>query len=105
MYKSGYLGYNHFGQADLGAMLFLGGIWYTVLLFSCYVKMSMGIICGTNRKANKLLTICVFAILLSTMTYTQCFTRTNTVTSLMLIILALLLKYQNQLGMEQQNKN
>lgn len=105
LYKSGYLGYNHFGQADLGAMLFLGGIWYTVLLFSCYLKMSMGIICGTNRKANKLLTICVFAILLSTMTYTQCFTRTNTVTSLMLIILALRLKYQNQLGMEQQNKN
>lgn len=99
LYKSGYLGYNHFGQADLGAFLFLGGIWYVILQFSCYLRMAMGIICGVNRKGNTILTICVFAILFCTMAYTQCFTQTNTVTSLLLIILALRMKYQSQLPM------
>lgn len=96
IYSSGYLGFNHFGQADLGSVLILGGIWFTVLLITYYIK-SFAFIIGSQRKTNRgVLIFCIFVILFCTAVYTQCFTRTNTITTLILIMLAFRVRYNQE---------
>lgn len=88
IYSSGYLGFNHFGQADFGSVLILGGVWYTVLLMAYYMK-SFILIIGQQSKMNRrILKFSIFVILFCTAVYTQCFTRTNTMSTLILIMLA-----------------
>lgn len=88
LYSSGYLGFNHFGQADFGAVLILGGVWFTALILAFYMKSFRVIISRPNNKNRIILNASVFIILFCTALYTQCFTRTNTMSTLILIILA-----------------
>lgn len=87
-YEDNYMRFHHFGQADLGSLLILGGIWFTILLTAFYMKSFISIIGETKGKGSIALKLAVFIILLSTMIYTQCFTRTKFITSLTLIMLA-----------------
>lgn len=88
IYGSGFLGYNHFGQADLGSILVLGGIWYLLLLLYYYLK-SFSIIIGVNSlKNHRALTWSVVVIVISVAVYTQSFTRTNVISTLILMMLA-----------------
>lgn len=88
IYQSGYHGFNHFGQADMGSLLILGGVWYTLLLFYYYSNSFLGIIAGKNyRRAASVIKVMVIAFLVITTVYQQCLTRTNAVTALSLIML------------------
>lgn len=88
IYSSGYLGFNHFGQADLGSILILGGIWFAVFLMVYYIKGFVIIIGRQSRMNSRVLKFSLFVILFCTAVYTQCFTRTNTMSVLILIMLA-----------------
>lgn len=88
IYSSGYLGFNHFGQADFGAVLILGGVWFTALLLAFYMRSFILVIGQQNNKKRNILKISIFVILFCTAVYTQCFTRTNTMSTLILIMLA-----------------
>lgn len=86
IYSSGYHGFYHFGQADFGSVLLLGGIWFSLLIFIYYYKSFMSIIDPVCVKNKKLLKSIVCMILLSTAIYTQCYTRTSVMQVLLLII-------------------
>lgn len=93
IYRSGYLAFHHFGQADFGSLLVLGGIWY-LLIIICYYAISFAEISG-YRFANHTfdLFIGIILILICVAVYTQCFTRTNTIFSLVLIMLAFRVRF------------
>lgn len=88
IYSSGYLGFNHFGQADFGAVLILGGVWFTALLLAFYMRSFILIVGQQNNKKRSILKPSIFVILFCTAVYTQCFTRTNTMSTLILIMFA-----------------
>lgn len=90
-YQSGYQGFMHFGQADFGSILILGGVWFLILMIMAYQRMFMRIV-GVPK--NKMLQLGVTIILIITVVYTQCFTRVNIATSLVLIMLAFKLRFQ-----------
>ncbi len=98
IYGSGFLGYNHFGQADFGSIMVLGGIWYLLLLFYYYLK-SFSIIIGVGLfRNNRALKWSVAIIVVSVSIYTQCFTRTNVISSLILIMLAFRVRHVDEMS-------
>lgn len=94
LYESNYMSFFHFGQADLGTLLILGGIWFTILLTVFYMKSFLIIIEEKRENRTVALRLAVFVILFSTMIYTQCFTRTKLITSLILIMLSFRVRTQ-----------
>lgn len=88
IYSSGYLGFNHFGQADFGSILILGGILYTTLLLVYYLKSFLLIVGQSSLKSRRPLTLAILVITFCVVVYTQCFTRTNLAITMILIMLA-----------------
>lgn len=86
VYAEGYLGFKHFGQADLGSIMILGGIWFTIVLIYTYIKM-LNTIAKDNKK-NKWVGLGIAVIFILSIIYTQCITRTNSVSCQILIALA-----------------
>lgn len=84
LYQSGFEGFRHFGQADLGSILLLGGLWYLILLCFVYYKMMKKMF---NAKRADVMLWGVTAILLITALYTQCLTRPNITMGMLLIVL------------------
>ena len=89
IYAAGYMGFAHFGQADLGSILILGGIWYLAIQIIFYFKSFCIVSNCKGLKNSRAIKLSIFVILLSVLTYTKCFTRTNVISSLLLIILVL----------------
>lgn len=103
-YTSGYHGFYHFGQADFSSILLLGGVWFSILILLYYYKSFMCIVRPNTIKNKRALRVSVLMILLSTSIYTQCYTRTNIMETLILIMLAFRVRVasekQNQGGLE-----
>ena len=89
IYESGYMGFVHFGQADLGSILILGGIWYLIIQVIFYFKGFCLVSDCEGMKNTRKIELMIVIILLLVLTYTKCFSRTNVISSLILIILAL----------------
>lgn len=87
MYASSFWGFKHFGQADFGSLLVFGGIWFAVLQIVLFTKMFSCI--TAKQKNNRLFTAAIILILLFVSIYTQCYTKTNIMTALLLNMLAL----------------
>lgn len=85
-YAEGFEGFGHFGQADLGTLLILGGIWFTLLLIIVYLKMFRKIIGYAGN--NHMIDIAVAVIMIMSLLYTQCVTRTNCILCILLLVLA-----------------
>lgn len=96
MYGSGFLGYNHFGQSDFGSILVLGGIWYLLLLLCYYLKSFVIIIGRDSFKNNRALKWSITIIVVCIAVYTQCFSRTNVVSALILIMLAFRVRFREE---------
>ena len=90
LYQAGVEGFRHFGQADFGTLLILGGVWFTSLLLCSYIKMLNGII--AKKKLNEVVGVGIIIIVLILTAYTQCVTRTNC--TMCLILIALSLRYR-----------
>lgn len=78
----GYLGFPHFGQADAGVVLILGGIWFALVYVGLYLRafLAMARIDFVEGKAKKSLLLAVFFLLvlvytrvMSTIAYTLSF--------------------------------
>ena len=83
-YQSGLHGFNHFGQASIGSLLILTGIWYTTLITILYWKLFKTV---AENKRNHRVSIGIVLLLIVLMIYSQCITRTNIMTTLLLIML------------------
>ena len=84
IYSNGYLGYSHFGQSDFGSLLTLGGIWFVIANFVYYIYIFRKII--NSKKISVVVGLVLLLLLISI--YTQCFSRTNTITCLVLLMMA-----------------
>lgn len=88
-YASGFMSFNHFGQADMGSFLILMGVWETaayVAFFHSVVSEFMEQEKGSNGRIVRLLLLLTILI---TFLYTQCFTRVNCCLCLLLLCGAL----------------
>lgn len=86
LYTEGFEGFNHFGQADFGTLLNLGGIWFVIVLFYSYYRMIMKIVDKKNK--NVIASVGIFCFLMFVFAYTQAFTAKDLCLALILIALA-----------------
>lgn len=86
VYAEGYLGFKHFGQADFGSILILGGVWFTIILIYVYINMFNKIAIGNKKKGWVSFGITIIFIL--SIIYTQCITKTNCISCQILIAIA-----------------
>lgn len=92
-YTEYYLGFHHFGQADLGTLLNLGGIYFVTTMVICYFRLIIGIVDKKNR--NPLVNIGLFCFFMFVLTYTQTCTSKDLCLALILVALAFRFKFQN----------
>lgn len=88
VFESGYMGFAHFGQADLGALLILGGIWITLFIVIMYCNFFMSMALPQGRR-NVICWLSMVFFVLVTCLYTQCFTRTDIMFCLIMLMLSL----------------
>lgn len=88
IYEAGYMGFAHFGQSDFGSILVLGGIWYLIVQFVFYFRSFCTVTDCESLKTGWPLKLSIAVILILILVYTKCFTRTNVISSLLLIMLA-----------------
>ena len=86
IYASGFLGFPHFGQSDLGSLLVLGGMAFTFVVISYYAMIVLDI--TSSKSKNKVINFFNFAFLVSCMIlFTQMISRTNLIVVFMLLML------------------
>lgn len=97
------LGFNYFGQGDLGAFLCLGGMWFTLLVLVFMVYNGMAVVFGTNENKSYVYCCIVGAIMLFLMLYTQIVT-TNTINLIFLFVLVIFgMTYRQSSGRAERN--
>lgn len=89
LYASGFLAFNHFGQADMGSFLILMGIWVTTIYVAFFHSVVCSFIEKRSRRASPLIQLILLVVILITFLYTQCFTRVNCCMCLLLLCGAL----------------
>ena len=99
LYTSGYCGFAHFGQSDLGSALMLGGMAFTIAMITYYCF----IICDitSTRKKDYPNIISFILLILCFMLFIQCISRTN----LMMVILMILMTFQFMRRKENEDEN
>lgn len=102
LYSSDFLGFAHFGQADLGSLLVLFGIWITGLLIFLY-SILFSALSEKNDWANPINKIVLIAFVILICLYTQCFSRINCCFCLFLLCTALFADWASSSGEERNN--
>ena len=103
--QSGYHNFRHFGQSDLGSFVLLIGIWFFIAILISYLYFSISIIKGDSKqRISTVFIIVLTGVLLILTLYTQCFSRTNVIITLMLIVSALHIK-QNEIRKKESENN
>ena len=99
LYTSGYCGFAHFGQSDLGSALMLGGMAFTIAMITYYCF----IICDitSTRKKDYPNILSFILLILCFMLFIQCISRTN----LMMVILMILMTFQFMRRKENEDEN
>ena len=105
VFEEGYQGFAHFGQADLGSILLLGGLWFSLFFLFMYSRLFLSFVSFHKPGKRgpwynvrmtrssivygmlKWVTMIGFLLILSL--YTQCFTRTDIMLCLSIMILSL----------------
>lgn len=87
IYEAGFLGFVHFGQADFGSIIVLGGIWYLIIMIIFYFRSFCIVTDCEELKNSWAIKLSILVILFLTLIYTKCFTRTNVISALLLIML------------------
>ena len=92
-YRSGFLGFNHFGQSDMGTFLVFFGVWISVLIFIYFLKIYERIIMPSNYKRSAFVSFLMILLFVLMMIFTQIITNYNNQITLLLLILALRMRY------------
>lgn len=100
VYSSGYLGFEHFGQSDLGSILTLGGIWYLLVSINYYYQVMLRIISGKIVMRYRYIKTIVLLVLLTALIYAQPFTRSDILLCMILLTLAFRMKIHDMKKME-----
>lgn len=92
-YQAGFLGFNHFGQSDLGTFLIFMGIWLSSCIIAYFIKLYSKIIIPTGFKKNKFINFCLFFLFVLMLIFTQIITNFNNQIVFILLIVALRMRF------------
>ena len=95
LYTEGAFGFNHFGQADFGSLVMLGGIWFYLMLMALYTYMLARICVPRNARRKGALVAVIIVILLMGTLYTQCFTKVNCMVCIVLLCMAFGMRWRD----------
>lgn len=88
-YTSGFMSFNHFGQADMGSFLILMGVWVTAAYVAFFHSVVSEFIEQQKGSNGRIVRLLLLLTILITFLYTQCFTRVNCCFCLLLLCGAL----------------
>lgn len=77
LYAAGFLGFHHFGQADMGSFLVLFGIWFVMAYLWLFVRESSAPLCDGGPRRRTVLYLLLACIALMAMIYTQPFSNVD----------------------------
>lgn len=77
LYAAGYLGFRHFGQADMGSFLVLFGVWFATAYIWLFVRESSVLVRDSSSKHKAALYILLSCVVVMAMIYTQPFSNVD----------------------------
>ena len=92
-YQSGFLGFNHFGQSDLGTFLIFFGIWLSSCIIIYFLRLYSRIIMPANHQKNGFINFCLFFLFILMLIFTQIIANSNNQIAFLLLILALRMRF------------